>query len=331
MLAAADLPAAISRAERRIRDWIIETPLLASPIGPHLKLENLQLTGSFKARGAFSRLLVLSDAERAGGVIAASTGNHGAAVAFAATRLGVAGRIVVPANADPGKVEAIRALGGAVEVHGDDSAVAEAYARRLAEREGLPYISPYNDPDVVAGQGTVGIELHRQLPAIDAVFIALGGGGLLAGVAAWLKSVRPAVRVIGCSPENSAVMIESVQAGRIVEREAKPTLSDGTAGGIEAGAITFELVRSLADEYLTVTEDEIRGAMRLVHETHGLAVEGAAGVAVAGYLRQAERWRGHAAVAILCGGNVTPGVLRSVLSPLSPGAPGARSPRPGSP
>ena len=331
MLAAADLPAAISRAERRIRDWVVETPLLASPIGAHLKLEHLQHTGSFKARGAFSKLLLLSEGDRARGVIAASTGNHGAAVAFAAARLGVAGRIVVPGNADPGKVAAIRALGGVVEVHGDDSAVAEVHARRLAEREGIPYISPYNDPEVGAGQGTLGIELSGQLPAIDAVFIALGGGGLLAGVAAWLKSVRPAVRVIGCSPENSAVMIESVRAGRIVERESKPTLSDGTAGGIEAGAITFELVRALADDYVTVTEAEIRGAMRLLHETHGLVVEGAAGVAVAGYLRQAERWRGHAAVAILCGGNVTPTVLRSVLSELRPGESGERSPRPDSP
>ena len=313
MIAAADLPAAIARAERRIREWVKETPLEPSPIGPHLKLENLQHTGSFKARGAFSKLLALSEAERARGVIAASTGNHGAAVAYAASKLGFAGRIVVPGNADPGKLAAIRALGGAVEVHGDDSAVAEAHARRLAASEGVPYISPYNDLDVVAGQGTVGVELARRLPMADAVFIALGGGGLLAGVAAWVKRAWPGVRVVACSPENSAVMIESVRAGRIVEAESKPTLSDGTAGGVEPGAITFELVRALADEYLTVSEEEIRRAMRLLHESHGLAVEGAAGVALAGYLRQGERWRGRTAVVILCGGNVSPAVLRSVL------------------
>jgi threonine dehydratase len=313
MLAAADLPAAISRAERRIREWIVGTPLQPSPIGPHLKLENLQHTGSFKARGAFSSLLALSERERARGVIAASTGNHGAAVAYAAAKLGIAGRIVVAANADAGKVAAIRSLGGTVEVHGNDPVLAETYARGLAEREGIPYISPYNDPEVVAGQGTIGMEVARQLPAIDAVFIPLGGGGLLAGIAAWLKSVRPGVRVIGCSPENSAVMIASVRAGRIVELESKPTLSDATAGGVEPGAVTFELVRSLADDYLTVTEEEIRRAMRLLHEMHGLVVEGAAGVAVAGYLRQAERWRGRAAAAILSGGNVTPTVFRSVL------------------
>src|SRR5439155_10101173 len=142
-----------------------------------------------------------------------------------------------------------------------------------------------------------------QLPAAEAIFIALGGGGLLSGVAAWLESSWPGLTVIGCSPENSAVMIESVRAGRILELESKPTLSDGTAGGIEAGAITFELCRALADEYLTVSEAEILAAMQLLEHTHGLVVEGAAGVALAGYLRQAERWRGKRAVVVLCGGN----------------------------
>jgi threonine dehydratase len=152
------------------------------------------------------------------------------------------------------------------------------------------------------------------------VFIALGGGGLLAGVAAWLKQAWPGVSVIGCSPENSAVMIESIRAGRILQLESRPTLSDGTAGGVEPGAITFDLVRALADDFVTVSEDEIARAMRRVHEAHGFAVEGAAGVAVAGYLRRADRWRGKTTVAILCGGNVSPAVLRAVLgaAPVSP-------------
>ena len=313
MTAAAGLPEAISRADLRIRSWILETPLEPSPIGPFLKLENRQHTGSFKARGAFSRLLAIPDAALERGVIAASTGNHGSAVAYAASRLGIACRVVVPGTADSSKLEAIRSYGGTLETHGDDSAVAETWARRLAEGEGIPYVSPYNDLEVVGGQGTVGIELTRQLSSADAVFIALGGGGLLAGVAAWLKSTWPNVAVIGCSPENSAVMIESVRAGRILELESRPTLSDATAGGVEPGAITFELVRALADDFVTVTEGEIRLAMRLIHETHGMAVEGAAGVAVAGYLRQADRWRGKTGVAILCGGNVSPAVLESVL------------------
>ncbi|HLG05891.1 MAG TPA: threonine/serine dehydratase [Gemmatimonadales bacterium] len=299
----------VSRAEERIRPWILETPVIASPLGPVLKLENRQHTGSFKARGAFSKLLSLEPGELAGGVIAASTGNHGAAVAYAAARIGTRARIVVPENADAGKLAAIEALGARVEVQGADSAESEARARGESERDGVPYVSPYNDPAVIGGQGTVATELVRQLPGADAVFIALGGGGLLAGVAAELKAYWPQVRVIGCSPANSAVMIESVRAGRILRLESKPTLSDGTAGGIEPGAITFELCRTLGDEYVTVSEGEILAAMRRIRDTHGFLVEGAAGVALAGYLGQAERWKGRKAVVVLCGGNVSPEVL----------------------
>ncbi|HEV8599375.1 MAG TPA: threonine/serine dehydratase [Gemmatimonadales bacterium] len=307
-----ELARAVDFAEARIRPWILETPLEPSPLGPFLKLENLQHTGSFKARGAFSKLLTLSPETCSRGVIAASTGNHGAAVAYAAGKLGLQARIVVAEGTDPGKLARIRALGGEVEVHGSDSALAESYARRLAEREAMVYVSPYNDLEVIAGQGTTGVELGRQLARADVVFIALGGGGLLAGVAAWLKQRWPGLTVVGCSPENSAVMIHSIRAGRILELASRPTLSDGTAGGIEAGAITFELCRDLADEYLTLSEAEIRGAMQRVLETSGYRVEGAAGVAVAGYLRQAERWRGRTAVAILCGGNVAPSVFETM-------------------
>ena len=296
-------------AEERIRPWILETPVLPSPLGPVFKLENRQHTHSFKVRGAFSKLLALSPPDRAGGVIAASTGNHGAAVAYAAAKLGTRACIVVPQGANPGKLATIRALGAAVETHGTDSAEAEAHARRESVGRGIPYVSPYNDLTVIAGQGTVGIELARQLPRAEVVFIALGGGGLLAGVAAHLKAIWPGVVVIGCSPENSAVMIASVAAGRILELESKPTLSDGTAGGIEPGAITFELCRALADDYITVSEAEILAAMRRIYDAHGFLVEGAAGVALAGYFRQAEQWRDRTAVVILCGGNVNPAVL----------------------
>jgi threonine dehydratase len=317
MTTLAGLPAEVRRAETRIRPWILETPLELSPLSAgvrlYLKLENLQHTGSFKARGAFSKLLSLDPKARALGVIAASTGNHGAAVAYAAAALHTRARIVVPGDANPAKVAAIKARGGEVLVHGDDSAVSERYARGLAADEGVPYISPYNDADVVAGQGTVGVELTRQLPGVDAVFIALGGGGLLAGVAAQLKSVWPEVTVVGCSPENSAVMIESLKAGRILDLPSTPTLSDGTAGGVEEGAITFDWCRSLGDAYVTVSEDQIRRAMRSVLETHHLAVEGAAGVALAAFTREAPAWRGKTVVVILCGGNVGPEALRSAL------------------
>jgi len=297
----------IVAAEARIRPWIIETPLVSSPLGPLLKLENRQHTGSFKARGAINKILALAPSARTRGVVTASTGNHGAAVAHAARQVGVPARIVVSGGANPGKLAIIRSLGGRIEEHGTDSAEAEVFARSEGERLGIPYVSPYNDPDVIAGQGTIGIELVRQTDPVEEVYIALGGGGLLTGIAAQLKAVWPGVRIIGCSPENSAVMIASIGSGKILELESKPTLSDGTAGGIEPGAITFPLCRTLADDLVTVTEAEILSAMRRIRETHGFLVEGAAGVALAGYLRGGVP--GRRAIVILCGGNVEPDVL----------------------
>ncbi len=297
----------ILAAEERIRPWILETPLIPSRLGPLLKLENRQHTGSFKVRGALNKLLALDPVERSRGVITASTGNHGAAVAYAAGLIGLPARIVVSRGASPGKLALINSLGGRIEEHGTDSGAAEVFARREGERLGIPYVSPYNDPEVIGGQGTIGVELARESEPVDEVYIALGGGGLLSGIAAHLKSVWPGVRVIGCSPENSAVMIASVRSGTIVELESKPTLSDGTAGGIEPGAITFPLCRTLADDYRTIPEDEILGAMRRIRDEHGFLVEGAAGVALAGYLRGTVPRR--RAIAVLCGGNVNTDVF----------------------
>ncbi len=297
----------ILAAEERIRPWVLETPLIPSPIGPLLKLENRQHTGSFKARGALSKVLSLDPGARAAGVITASTGNHGAAVAYAARHVGIPARIVVSRGASPGKLAIIASLGGTIEEHGTDSGGAEVFARQEGERLGIPYVSPYNDLLVIGGQGTIGVELARQTDPVEEVYVALGGGGLLAGIAAHLKAVWPGVQVIGCSPENSAVMIASVRAGEILEMESAPTLSDGTAGGMEPGAITFPLCKALADDFVTVTEEEILTAMRQVRDAHGFLVEGAAGVALAGYLRGGVPRR--RALVILCGGNVDPQVF----------------------
>ena len=297
-----DVRREVALAEDRIRPWIIETPLVSPSARLHFKLENRQHTGSFKARGAFSKLLALRGSGLETGVIAASTGNHGAAVAFAGSQLGIPVRIVVPKGANPGKLAAIRACGATLEEHGVDGVESERFARAESSRLGIPYVSPYNDPEVIGGQGTVGVELARQLPRADRIFIALGGGGLLAGVAAHLKTVWPGVRVIGCSPANSAVMIESLRAGRVLELESKPTLSDGTAGGVEADTITFPLCRELADDLCTVSEAEILDAMGRIRTELACQVEGAAGVAYAGYLRA--RDRSGTAVVVLCGGNV---------------------------
>jgi threonine dehydratase len=177
----------------------------------------------------------------------------------------------------------------------------------------LKFISPYNDPRIVGGQGTIGVELERQLERIDVVFASLGGGGLVSGVAGYLKSLRPNVEIVGCSPENSQVMIQSVRAGKILDLPSQPTLSDGTAGGVEPGAITFELCRALVDDYVTVTEDEIKESLRLFVRTEHMLLEGAAAVAVAAYLKTRERFAGKSVVIVICGANIDLETLKSVL------------------
>ena len=278
-----------------------------------LKLENLQLTGSFKLRGAANKILSLDAETRARGVVAASSGNHGAAVACAAAAAGCPALVFVPEGVAAGKLAAIRSWGIEVHTHGDDALLAELEARRHAAAAGMTYISPYNDVEVIAGQGTVGVELAEQLPELDAVFIAMGGGGLISGVGGYLEALRPGLRVIACSPERSPVMHASLEAGHVVEMESLPTLSDGTAGGVEPGAITFELCRDIVDESLLVSEEQIRDAVRLVVVRHHTLIEGAAGVAMAGYLANRRRFTGMRVAIVLCGANIDGAVLKEIL------------------
>ena len=278
-----------------------------------LKLENLQRTGSFKLRGATNKLLAMTEAERDRGVVAASSGNHGAAVGCAAASAGCRAIVFVPEGAATSKVEAIRSWGATVRVHGQDSLGTEIEARGYAASEGMAYLSPYNDPDVIAGQGTIGLELAEQIAALEAVFLALGGGGLAAGVGGYLKAISPGTQIVACSPANSAVMHASLEAGRILELESQPTLSDGTAGGVEAGALTFDLCREILDDSLLVSEEEIRTALRIVIGDHHTLIEGAAGVAVAGYLARREQFAGKNVAIVLCGANIDLTVLAGVL------------------
>ena len=315
-----DLKTEVTAAERRIRPYVRETPVDESPaLGQAtgtrvlLKMEHLQLTGSFKLRGAMNRLLSLTPEEKAKGIVTASSGNHGAAVAYGLKALGCPGVIFVPENVSPAKVANIRSYGAEVRTHATDSGITEIFARRHAEGNAQVYISPYNDPAVVAGQGTIGAELARQVDGIDALFVALGGGGLISGIAGYLKSPGRRLEVIACSPENSAVMHHSVQAGRILTMESKPTLSDGTAGAVEQGAITLDLCRRLVDRFVLVSEDEIKDAMRLVIDRHHTLIEGAAGVAVAGFLKEKDRFAGKNVVIVLCGANISRERLKEIL------------------
>lgn len=305
-------------AAESIRPFIRETPLEFSyPLSKlsgcrvHLKLENNQITGSFKARGSMNKILSLKNDDRE--IVTASTGNHGLGVAHALNALHKKGTIYLPTKASPAKVEAIKQRGVRIEFHGESGEVTEKFARQLASETNQVYVSPYNDEDVIAGQGTIGVELLRQLPELDAVFVSIGGGGLIAGIATYLKSVKPEIKIVGCLPANAPVMYECVKAGKVIDVPEKPTLSDGTAGGIDHDSITFEICQNLIDEYVLVYEEEILSAMRLVLKKHHQVIEGSAGVSVAAILKLQEQFKGKNVAAIICGGNVSESVLKKVV------------------
>jgi threonine dehydratase len=283
-----------------------------------LKCEHLQHTGSFKVRGAIAKVSTLDEDQRARGVVAASTGTHGLGVAYALSRLGGTGFVCVPENASPVKVAAIRRLGTDVRVLGSSPAQTELLARALAEELGSTYISPYNDLDVVAGQGTIGREIVEQLDTgeLDAVVVSVGGGGLVAGVASAIRARLPGTRVVGASPANDAAMAACVRAGSIVEIDARPTISDGTAGGVEPGAITLPLCTELVDEWVLLPEQAIYRALGFVIDNRHQLIEGAAAVAVAAGLDYGRRNPGATVAVLSCGANISSTTLASALRDL---------------
>ena len=323
-----DLHHRIMQAHAAIRPAVPVTPLQHSPglsalLGCTvlLKAEHLLPTGSFKLRGATNKLRILGAAAR-NGVIAASTGNHGLAVAHAAAAHRIPATIFVPETASPAKTSAIQALGATLAAIPGPPIAAELEARRQSEITGLPYISPYNDIDVIAGQGTIGVELHDQAPGLDAVFVAVGGGGLVSGIATALEAASPSrspsrtrTRIVGVWPENSPCMLRAMQAGAIIDVPEHPTLSDGTAGAIEPGAITLPLCTRLIHETVTVTEPEIARAMHQVADIERWIIEGAA-AALAGLVASAPRYRGATVAVILCGRNIAlPTFLAAIDTP----------------
>lgn len=315
----AGLPDAILAADRRIRPHVLETPLVESEAisrrtGARVlfKREDLQRTGSFKFRGATNALALLSPEQARAGVLASSTGNHGIAVAAAAQALGIRATVFVGPQVSSSKLEAIRKLGADVQVVGNNALDAELAARAAAGESGRTYISPYNHPNVIAGQGTVGVELQRQISQIDAVFVSVGGGGLIGGIGAFLKTVSPHTRINGCWPENSPALAESLKQGRIVQAQDLPTLSESTAGDVEPGAMTFELCQKVVDRITLVPEAEILDAMRQLRDDENWIVEGAAAVALAPYLQRADEFSDQTIVIIVCGGNLSPGARRQL-------------------
>ncbi len=320
LLKAKDIAAEALLAEKKIRPYIRETPVEFSPHFSRktgckifLKLENFQLTGSFKLRGAVNKILSLHEKERSKEVITASSGNHGVAVAYSAEKFGIQATIYVPENASKTKIESLRLYEINLKQFGNDCIQAETIGRKIAEEEGLAFISPYNDLQIIAGQATIGVELTRQLNGIDSVIVPVGGGGLISGIAGFLKSVNKNIEIIGCQPENSPVMYQSLQEGRILDLKSKPTLSDGTAGGIEPASITFDICRQYVDDFILVSEEEISNALVTTLEKHHILIEGAAALSVAAFLKSRERFRGKTVVLVISGAKISLETLKKVL------------------
>jgi threonine dehydratase len=287
----------------------------------HLKLETVQPIGAFKIRGAANKILTLTDEEKARGVVTASTGNHGRAVAYVAKEIGVKAAVCLSELVPQNKVEALRQLGAEVLVQGQSQDEAEVLAHHLAAERGLTMIHPFDDAHIIAGQGTIGLELLQTLPTLDTVLVPLSGGGLIAGIALALKSANTAVRVIGVSMEQSPVMVESLAAGKPIQMPEASTLADSLQGGIGLeNQYTFRLVRDLVDEVVLVSEAEIAAAMAFALYEHHLVVEGAGAVGIAALQAGKVSVAGQNVALIISGGNVDIAQLWRIAEEYKPDA-----------
>lgn len=311
----------IEAAAARITGRVARTPLVASsslsrlcgqPI--HLKLETRQPVGAFKLRGAMNAVLALGEEQRRRGLVTASTGNHGRAVAYTARELGLAATVCMSALVPPNKVEAIRALGADVRIVGRSQDDAQVEVERLVAEQGLTPIPPFDDPDIVAGQGTIGLELVAELPELACVLIPLSGGGLAAGIAVAIEALRPSARVIGISMERGAAMEAAIAAGRPVEVVEEETLADSLGGGIGlSNRVTFPLCYDLIDEIVLLSEAEIAAGIRHAALVENEIVEGAGAVGIAALLAGKVNPQGPAAL-IVSGRNIDEAVHRRIVS-----------------
>ena len=311
----------IQDARASIRNQVRVTPLVRSQYlsdlsggEVYLKLENLQLTNAFKVRGAFNRLMKLTPEEKARGIVAASSGNHAQAVAVAAERMHLAATLVVPEATPKIKVDKIRRHPVELILHGAQYDYAEQYARKLAKERGLTFVSAYNDPFVVAGQGTVGLEILEQLPEVQSIIVPVSGGSILSGVAIAAKGLKPGLEVLGAQPENVAAMYHCLKAGKVIQIPMKKTIAEGLDGNIEDGCITFELVQKFVDEIILFDEDTIKKMIRLLWEKEGQIVEASGAVAIAPIAQTPKRFEGKRTVAVITGGNIDDALLESIIT-----------------
>ena len=311
----------IKRAAARIFGRVTRTPLnysgsLSERTGQpvHLKLETRQPIGAFKLRGAMNAILSLDDAARKRGLVTASTGNHGRAVAYAARELGVPATICMSSLVPANKVEAIRAVGAEIRIIGTSQDDAQVEAERLTESRGLTPIPPFDDADVVAGQGTIGLEIVEDLPDFATVLVPLSGGGLAGGIAVAIKTLKPQARVIGISMERGAAMHAAIAAGKPVAVREEETLADSLGGGIGlSNHVTFTLCRDLLDDIVLLTEDEIAEGIRHAARQEDMTVEGAGAVGIAAILANKIAVSGPAAL-IISGGNIDPALHQRILA-----------------
>ena len=299
---------------RKIDGAIYRTPVIASRLPMEgdtwllYKTENFQHTGSFKLRGASAKLTTVP-LDRP--VITASSGNHGIACSLAAQTTGHELIVVLPETVVAKKRKTIEGFGTKVVIHGADASLSELHAQQLAEAEGYTYISPYNDAEVIAGQGTAALELLDQVEGVDNVFISMGGGGLISGMGSVIKEFSPQTRVIGVSATNSCALAASIKAGKIVETEHLDTLADGVAGGVDADSLP--MASEVIDEIVHCDEEQIAAALKLLAWEENMLVEGAAALALAAYLGDSQKYAGQTSVVLLCGGNYEVEQLRGII------------------
>jgi threonine dehydratase len=313
----------IRQAQQLIAPYIKTTPLVNSRfLSEHcngkvyLKLENQQYTSSFKMRGVINKLLHLTEAQKAQGVITASAGNHGQAVALGAQKLGFKAKIIVPTPTPKVKIEGIRMYGAELQLFGETYTEAERKAKELAKTEDRLYISPYNDEQIIAGHGTIGLEILKDQPDVDVVVVPTGGGGLVSGVAIAVKSLRQNLQVLGVQSTATPIMFESLKAGAIVKphRHEPKTIAEGLSGGIEQNSITFPIVQQYVDNVFLVREEAIRHAVVMLWLNDKIKVEGSAATAVALVIENKELFAGKTTALVLTGGNIDDAVFQNLLA-----------------
>jgi threonine dehydratase len=308
-------------ARASISDSVVRTPLVYSKFlsetcggRVYLKLENVQVTNSFKIRGALNKMLHLTEEEMRCGVVTASAGNHAQAVAIGAEKLKLPVKIVVPETAPAIKIQKIRKHKVEPILHGGVYDEAEKYAIELAKREGMTYLSAYNDRFVIAGQGTVGLEILEDLPTVSTIIVPVGGGGLISGISLAVKSSKADVRIVGVQSEASPVMYESLKVGRLVDPPLQASLADGLNGGVQKGSMTFEMIQRYVDDFWLVKEKTIRRAIYLLWKEEKQVVEGSGAATVAALLENPNALTGQTVAAVISGGNIDEQLFQKIIS-----------------